>query len=247
MGLGAGCPRTPPALGSGAGGSRVPGGGGAGEPQAAGSTTSGWAGLGGAASGGCGDTAPPQGDPSPSWCLPSPLWGWGCGHGEGWGSARCLGWLWCPQSTFPGPPRRVFRGAVAHAAWPRCWGCSVSASAGGGSAAGGSHRPVGTSPRHGARRPTPPPVPVLLHCCRQRERAAPRGPRWHPSRSPMSVGAQGAAPLPQLNAVSAGRASGGPQHWSACGACRESAQCVWGRLCRCLAAGWCPLAERCVG
>ncbi|XP_035169386.1 potassium voltage-gated channel subfamily H member 2 isoform X1 [Oxyura jamaicensis] len=85
--------------------------------------------------------------------------------------------------------------------WPVCRGCSVSASAGGGSAAGGSHRPVGTSPRHGARRPTPPPVPVLLHCCRQRERAAPRGPRWHPSRSPMSVGAQGAAPLPQLNAV----------------------------------------------
>lgn len=128
MGLGAGCPRTPPALSSGAGGSRVLGGGGAGEPQASESTALGWAGLGGAASGGCGDTAPPQGDPSPAGATPAP----GGGHGEGWGSARCLGWLWCPQSLFPGPPHRAFRGAVAHAAWPRCWGCSVPASAGGG-------------------------------------------------------------------------------------------------------------------
>lgn len=241
MGLGAGCPRTPPALSSGAGGSRVLGGGGAGEPQASESTALGWAGLGEAASGGCGNTAPPQGDPSPAGATPAP----GGGHSEGWGSV----WGGCgvPKACSLVPPVgrsvvrwRTLRGQGAGAA--PCLRQRV-----GGSAAGGSHRPVGTSPRHGARRPTPPPVPVLLHCCRQRERAAPRGPRWHPSRSPMSVGAQGTAPLPQLNAVSAGWALGGPQHRSACGACRESARCVWGRLCRCLAAGWRPLAERCVG
>lgn len=104
---------------------------------------------------------------APRWLLCS------CGRGErsccsarccGQGGIRRLWWLPCPQLVPVAVPSTAVCGTAVRRgeAWSSVgqrWGCSVSASAGGGRLLGQVHRPTGTSPRHGACHPTLPPAP----------------------------------------------------------------------------------------
>lgn len=110
--------------------------------------------------------------------------------------------------------------------WVSAGAAPVSASAEGGRVLGRVCRPTGTSPRHRARHPTLPPPPrgvgaaAVLPAAGCLHRLPAQG--GCPSPTPMSGGAEGAAPLPQLNAVSTCHRGGDswesrcPHHHSTC-------------------------------
>lgn len=172
------------------------------------------------------------------------------------GGVRKLWWLPCPHSVVPmvvPSTGGLWQGGVAVA--PGLWhgvgqrrGCSVAASAGGGRVLGRARRPTGTSPRDGACHPTLPPPPrgagaaAVLPAvgCLHR-------PGCPPSPLPMSGGAEGAAPLPQLNAVSTGhRHRSGDNGVLGCPQCRRAcpARCQGERVSVCLAV---PMVRACHG